>query len=81
MSNSGSPSRKWPAVDCPLCPFPHLWRDTEKCPGCNDEPARGEGKISRFKVPGLYALYPELARVITQKEMPAVHPEDEKKYS
>jgi hypothetical protein len=70
------PSQKFPAVDCPLCPHPHLWNGTEKCPGCHDLPSRGHGKISQFKLPGLYTQYPELARIDTVKEMAAVKPEE-----
>jgi len=74
-----SASQKFPAVDCPLCPYPQMWKGAEKCPGCNDLPKRGEGKISRFKVPGLYVLYPELARIDTQREMKAVRPDENDK--
>lgn len=73
-----SGSQQFPAVDCPLCPYPHLWKGESTCPGCHDKPARGAGKISRFKVPGLYALYPDLARIDTQREMKAVDPSENK---
>lgn len=74
---SSSSSQQWPAVDCPLCPYPHLWKGAAVCPGCGDKPARGEGKISRFKIPGLYAMHPELAHIDTQREMKAVRPEED----
>jgi len=67
------------AVSCPLCPFPHIWGGAEKCPGCNDLPARGAGKISRFKVPLLFLRFPELARLDTLKDMKAVRPEEDEK--
>jgi hypothetical protein len=72
-----SSSSQWAPVDCVLCPFPHIWRGAEKCPGCNDLPERGAGKISRFKIPGLYVQYPELAHLTTQPEMKAVRPEED----
>lgn len=64
-------STQFAAVDCPLCPHPHLWGGTEKCPGC-----LGGKIISRFKAAELYVRFPELARIDTLPEMKAVRPED-----
>lgn len=75
-------SRQFAPVDCPLCFHQNLWNGAEKCPGCLRLPEEivesgAVGQISRFKLPGLYVMFPELARVDTQREMAAVRPEDE----
>lgn len=60
-------SQQFPGVPCPLCKYPNLWRGAKTCPVC------GGGKvISRFKLPGVYVLYPELSRVDTERELEAV---------
>lgn len=79
-----SKSSQFPPVDCPLCFHQDLWRGSEICPGCRRLPdeileSGAVGKISPFKVPGLFAMYPELASLSTVPEMPAVRPEEEKK--
>jgi hypothetical protein len=71
-------SRQFAPVECPLCLHQDMWRGAPVCPGCNRAPEtileEGVGAISRFKIPGLFALYPELARVDTLREMMAVQP-------
>lgn len=72
-------SKQFAPVDCPLCFHQNLWRGAEKCPGCKRAPEEivesgAVGQISRFKLPGLYVTFPELARVDTIREMPAVRP-------
>ncbi len=67
-------SQQFPAEPCPLCKYPHIWKGATKCPGCYDKPKRGAGLISRFKIPGLFVLYPELSRLDTEREMVAVKP-------
>ncbi len=70
-------SRQFAPVDCPLCFHQNIWHGANICPGCNRTPEEilesGQpGQISRFKVPGLYAMFPELARIDTLRDMPAV---------
>lgn len=65
-------SQRFSAVDCPLCLHPNMWREFASCPGC-----LGGKKISHFKRAVLFAKFPELARVDTEREMKAVRPEDE----
>lgn len=64
-------SNKFEAVDCCLCSHPEMWSDASKCPGC-----LGGKKISHFKRAELYVRFPELARCDTDREMPAVRPEE-----
>jgi len=64
-------SQQFAPVSCPLCKHPHLWRGAQKCPGC-----LGGKMISRFKSAQLFIEYPELARCDTDREMPAVRPEE-----
>lgn len=72
-------SKTFPSVECPLCLHQDLWGDVETCPGCNRSSEtileEGVGRISQFKLPGLYASFPALARVDTIREMPAVKSE------
>ncbi len=77
-------SKTYPPVDCPLCFHQDLWNGSAICPGCHRKPEEilesgAVGQISRFKLPGLYALFPGLARVDTQRELCAVRLEDENK--
>lgn len=65
-------SQQFAGVDCPLCSHPELWKDFARCPGC-----LGGKRISHFKRSELFLKFPELARYDTEREMPAVRPEEE----
>jgi hypothetical protein len=71
-TNPATRSSQFAAVDCPLCPHPDLWDGAPACPVC-----LGGKRISRFKLPGIYAMYPDLSRKDTDPEMQAVRTDED----